>query len=188
MVRASGFKRLGFMKPMRQIIKNWFRRCEGAVAIEFAILFMPFLLITLGIIELSLMFLSASIVEGATDSAARLIRTGKVQQSTGDHEAMFRQALCNYATALVDCNDMIIEVLPIDSYSDYTGPSYGADGTMVPQGFDAGGSNDKVIIRVAFRYEMITPIVGTLLNGTDGGTQFISTIVLQSEPYEFQGI
>jgi len=172
---------------MIQTINKWFRRRDGATAIEFALLVMPFMLITLGIIELSLMFLSASIVEGATDAAARLIRTGKVQQSTGDQEAMFRAALCTYATALVDCDDMIIEVIAIDNYADYTDPVFDGDGAMISQGFDPGGSNGKVIIRVAYRYEMITPIVGNMLNGADGATQFISTIVMQSEPYEFMG-
>jgi Flp pilus assembly protein TadG len=172
---------------MIQAIRNWFKTSEGATAIEFSLLVMPFMLITLGIIELSIMFLSASMVEGATDSAARLIRTGKIQQSAGDQESMFREALCDYATALVDCNDMIVEVISIDSYADYTDPVYDSDGTMISQGFDPGGSNGKVIVRVAFRYEMVTPIVGHMLNGADGGTQFISTIVMQSEPYEFMG-
>ena len=168
-------------------INTWYKRRDGAAAIEFALLVMPFLLITLGIIELSLMFLSASIVEGATDSAARLIRTGQIQQASGDQETMFRDALCQYSTALVTCEDMIVEVQTIENYTDYTAPVYDADGTMISQGFDPGGSNDKVIIRVAFRYTMITPIVGPILNGADGGTQFISTIVMQSEPYEFMG-
>lgn len=172
---------------MIQTINKWFRRCDGATAIEFSMLVMPFMLITLGIIELSIMFLSASIVEGATDSAARLIRTGKIQQSGGDQEAMFRTALCSFSTALVDCEDMIIEVIAIDNYTDYTDPVFDTDGAMISHGFDAGGSNSKVIVRVAFRYQMITPIVGNMLNGPDGATQFISTIVMQSEPYEFMG-
>lgn len=167
--------------------RRWFENIDGATAIEFSLLVVPFIVITLGIIELSLMFLSASIVEGATDSAARLIKTGQIQQTEGDPETMFRDALCEYAAALVDCEQMVIEVSTIESYSDYTGPVYDSDGAMISQGFDPGGSNDKVIIRVGYRYKMITPIVGPLLNGADGATQFISTVVLQSEPYEFMG-
>lgn len=175
---------LGFML---QTIRKLLRRKDGSTAIEFSMLVVPYMLITLGIIEISLMFLTASLIEGATDSAARLIKTGKVQQTGGDPEQMFRDALCSYAMVLVDCDDMVIEVTTIDSYSDYSAPTYDADGNLVPQGFDAGGSNDKVIIRAAYRYQMITPIVGPLINGPDGSTLFVSTIVMQSEPYEFQG-
>lgn len=166
---------------------KWFKRDDGTTAIEFSMLLVPYLLICFGIIELSLMFTSASILEGSTHSAARMIRTGQLQQSGGDPEAMFRQGLCDAAVILIQCEDMVIEVQALDSYADFTGPNYDADGNMVSSGFDAGESNSKVLIRVSYRYSMITPIVGNLLNGEDGSTLFVSTIVLQAEPYEFLG-
>ncbi len=168
-------------------IRRWFKRDDGATAIEFSMLFMPYMLISLGIIEVSLMFASASILEGATDSASRLIRTGNLQQSGADPETAFREAMCEFAVVLIDCEDVDIEVTVLGSYGDYAGPSFDGDGNMVSSGFDPGGANDKVLIRVAYRYEMITPLVGPLLNGPGGSTLFMSTIVLQTEPYEFQG-
>ena len=173
---------------MLRVLRRWWKREEGATAIEFSMLLFPFMLLSLGIIEISLMFTSASLLEGATDSAARLIRTGQLQQSgSSDPEGDFRDAMCSFATVLIDCEDIVIEVVPLNSYSDYTEATYDADGNMVPQDFDTGGSNDRILIRAAYRYKMITPVVGPLLNGPDGGTLFVSTIVLQAEPYEFQG-
>ncbi len=172
---------------MGSFSQAFIKKEDGATAIEFSMLLMPYLLICLGIIELSLMFASASLLEGATDSAARLIRTGQLQQSNNDPETMFRDAMCDFAVALIDCNDLVIEVTTLDSYNDFTAPTYDADGNMVSQGFDAGASNAKVLIRVSYRYTMVTPIVGPILNGADGSTLFMSTIVLQTEPYEFQG-
>lgn len=172
---------------MSGLLRKWFRKDDGAAAIEFSMLLVPYLMLSLGIIEMSLMFLSASLLEGATDSASRLVRTGQIQQSGEDPEAMFREALCEFAVVLVECNDMKIEMVKLDSYADYTQASYDADGEFISQGVDPGGSNDKILIRVAYRYSMITPLVGQLLNGTDGTTLFVSTIVLQTEPYEFQG-
>jgi len=169
-------------------INKWIRREDGSTAIEFSLLMMPYMLISLGIMEISLMFMSASLLEGATDSASRLVRTGQLQQSNSDPETIFREQLCNYAVVLIDCNTMIVEVRTLDGYGDYTGPTYDGDGNIVSSGFDAGGSNAKVLIRVAYRYTMMTPLVGNLLNGPDGSTLFISTIVLQTEPYEFQGV
>ncbi len=179
------FERL--VKMLRRI-RRWFRKeDDGSAAIEFSMLVFPYVMISLGIIELSLMMLSGSLLEGATDKAARLVKTGQVQQSNGDPETLFRDKLCDSAVFLIDCADMEVEVMPLDSYGDYTEATYDADGNMVSSGFDAGGSNDKILIRVSFRYQMITPLIGPLLNGTDGGTVFVSTIVLQTEPYEFQG-
>ena len=172
---------------MLRLLRKYLKRRDGSTAMEFSLLMIPFITLTLGIIELSLMFTAASLVEGATGTASRLIRTGQIQQGGGDPETVFRDALCEFATVLVDCGQMVIEVQPLNSYADFTGPTLDVDGNMVPQGFDAGGSNDRVLIRVAYNYTMMTPLVGPLLNGPDGQMQFISTIVLQSEPYEFQG-
>ncbi len=173
---------------MLSFIRKWMKRKDGSTAIEFSMLLIPYITLSLGIMEISLMFMSASLLEGATDSAARLVRTGQIQQGAGDPETVFRQALCDYATVLVRCDDMIIEVTTLNNYTDYTPPTYDVNGDMVTAGFNAGGSNDKVLIRVAYRYSMMTPLVGPLLNGPDGSTLFVSTIVLQTEPYEFQGV
>ena len=172
---------------IRRLIGQWFHKEEGATAIEFSLLLWPYLLISLGTIEISLMMASASLLESATDRASRMVKTGQLQQSGGDPEELFRQELCQYAVVLIDCDAMVLESTPMDSYNDFSGPTLDGDGNLVSGGFDIGGSNTRVMIRVAYRYSMVTPIVGTLINGADGGTQFISTIVLQSEPYEFQG-
>lgn len=175
---------------MLNLFRNWRKKKDGTAAIEFSLLAMPYLMLSLGIIELSLMYASASLLEGATDSAARMIRTGQLQQSgSADPEGDFRQAICDFATVLIDCNDVTIEVMAMNSYSDYSGMAvqYDAEGNMVSQGFDPGGSNDRILIRTAYRYTMKTPLVGPILNGPDGGTLFMSTIVLQTEPYEFEG-
>ena len=172
---------------MTGFFRKWVKRKDGSTAIEFSMLLMPYLMLMFGILELALMFTSASILEGATDSAARLIRTGQIQQSNADPETVFRDALCEFAVILIDCNDMVIEVTTMNSYADYTAPTYDVDGNLVSAGFSAGTSNDKVLIRVAYRYSMITPVVGNLLNGSDGSTLFMSTVVLQTEPYEFLG-
>lgn len=173
---------------MLRIIRKWLRKDSGTTAIEFSMLLMPYLLLSFGIIELAIMYTVGNILEGATGSAARMVRTGQLQQSgSADPEADFRAAICDFATAFIDCGDVVIEVSVIESFEDYTPPVYDADGNLVSEGFDAGSSNDRVLIRTSYRYEMLTPLVGPLLSGGTGSRVFVSTIVLQTEPYEFQG-
>jgi len=171
-------------------IRSYFRQDDASASLEFALLFIPYLLLTLGIIEISLMFTAGTLLEGATSSAGRLIRTGQIQQaSVEDPEAMFRDALCDYATVLINCNEVEVEVIQLDSFADAAtnSPQFDEDGNFVSQGFTPGGSNDRVLIRIAYRYRVITPMVGTLLAGEDGARLFLSTLVLQTEPYEFEG-
>lgn len=171
-----------------RFLNRWIRHKEGTTAIEFSLMAIPYIFLTLGIIELSIMYASASLLEGATSSAARLIRTGQIQQSGANPEDAFRTAMCDYATVLINCNDIVIESIPLTSFTDYNSmqPQYDEDGNMVSQGFNAGGSNDKILIRVAYRYTMMTPFIGTLLAGPTNSRLFMSTIVLQSEPYQFE--
>lgn len=136
------------------------------------------------------MYAAGSMLEGATGSAARLIRTGQIQQAAdSDPEAAFRSALCSYASVLIDCNNVQIEVQRLDSFADVDAlpPSFNEDGDFVSRGFAAGGSNDRVLVRAVYRYPMMTPFIGPLLTGPDNTRLFISSVVLQTEPYEFTG-
>lgn len=177
------------LRKLCKLLPKWAKDDRGTTAIEFSLLAIPFIFLSIGIIELSIMYASASLLEGATGSAARLIRTGQVQQSTGDQIAMFEEALCNYTRVIVNCNDIDYEVIVLDSYSDFEDnpANVDADGNFSSSGVDFGGVSDKILIRTAYRYSMMTPFVGQLLAGPDNARLFMSTIVLQTEPYEFEG-
>ena len=172
-----------------EFFKKWVEKKDGVTAIEFSLLAVPFLFLMLGIIEVSLAFTAGTLLEGATSSAARLVRTGQLQQSVGDPETAFRDEFCEYATVLVNCNDVTIEVQTMPSFADYSAyqASYDADGNLDSAGFDAGGSGDTVLIRVGYSYDMITPFIGDLLTNDTGKMFFMSTVVMQVEPYDFGG-
>lgn len=173
---------------MIKFIRKWGKNREGATAIEFAFLAMPYLLLSLGIIELSLMFASESMLEGATTRAARVVKTGQLQQSgTADLEGDFRAKLCDHAPVLIRCEDIVIEARVMESFSDYENmqPQFDQNGDMQTVGFSLGGSSEKIMIRVAYTYTSFTPLVGQMLWGADSSRMFMSTIVLQSEPYDF---
>lgn len=170
-----------------KLFKAWLGQKDGSTAIEFSMLAIPYVMLTVAIIELSISFASATLLEAATNSAARMIRTGELQQSSEDPETMFRDQICDYATVLINCNDVIIEVQTMASFSDFgsLAPQFDENGSMVSRGFSAGGSSDRVLIRVSYTYNMMTPFIGQLLAGQDGSLLFMSTIVLQTEPYDF---
>jgi Flp pilus assembly protein TadG len=173
-----------------KFFSSWFKNKNGTTAVEFSLLVIPYIFLSVAIIEVSVMYASASLLEGATGSAARMIRTGELQQSqAGNQEALFRNAVCNYASALINCDDIIIEVQPMADFSDFESMTqqYDSDGNPISQGFNPGGSSTKVMVRVSYRYHMMTPLVGPLLAGPNNTRLFVSTIVLETEPYEFQG-
>jgi Flp pilus assembly protein TadG len=175
-------------RKARKTRKSWRRNEDGTTAIEFSFLAMPYILLSLGIIEISLMFAAETLLEGSVTQAARSVKTGQLQQSGAENlEALFRQNLCKKAPVLIKCENILIEARVMESFSDFAAmqPTFDEDGNLVPQGFDAGGSSARILIRAFYRYTAITPLVGELLWGMDRSREFMSTIVLQSEPYDF---
>lgn len=174
---------------LRNIFFGWRKDESGTTAIEFSLLAIPYIFLSIGIIELSIMYASASLLEGATGSAARMVRTGQIQQSSGDQIAMFEDALCNYTRVIVDCNDIDYEVIVMSDFDDFDDnpANFDGDGNFTSSGVNFGGVSDKILIRTAYSYSMMTPFVGQLLAGANNERLFMSTIVLQTEPYEFEG-
>lgn len=175
---------------VKRLMTRWGRETEGTTAIEFSLLAIPYVFISIGIIELSLMYATATLLEGAVNGAARMIRTGQLQQSMSvDPAQVFRDEVCRRTVSIIPCGDIEIEALTMGTFGDYDSmlPQYDANGDMQSQGFNIGDSNDRVLVRASFRYSMMTPFVGPLLAGSSNSFLFMSTIVLQTEPYEFEG-
>jgi len=161
--------------------------------VEFSLVGIPFIFMVIGIIEMSMMFTSQSLLEYGTSQGARLIRTGQVQQGGG--EAAFRSAVCDTvaitaAREFIPCEDIQFQVVTLDDFSDAANqppPSFDEDGDLEDQGFDPGGVSDVVMIRVAYKYPIVTPLMSSLLtNNGDNSRLMVSTTVLQTEPYQFE--
>ena len=176
------------LKLLRKNLSLWGKKEDGTTAIEFSFIAVPFIMMAVGILEVSMMFAGGNLLEGAVADAARLVKTGNIQQNGGD-ESTFRAALCASAPVIIDCNDVEIEVIPVGSGSFFDIASLGAqfdsDGNFQSRGFNAGGVNDVMLIRAVYDYEMITPLVGTIITGGEGSMRMMSTVVFQTEPYEF---
>ena len=155
--------------------------CRGTTAVEFALLALPFFVFMVAILETGYMFLLAIVIEGATADAARQIRTGEIQQSDAPI-AQFRQVLCDNTYDLVPCGDLIIDVRNFSRFADAAPPPLAGN----PQGatFAPGSSGDVVVVRVAFQWSFITPLLEYVLGDASGTTRtFISSAAFRNEPF-----
>lgn len=171
------------------IQKPWKKNQSGSTAVEFALIGIPFIFMVIGIIEMALMFTSQSLLEASTAEASRQIRTGAVQQGGG--EDVFREELCDFASLLIPCDEIQYQVEALEDFGDaqdFPDASFDDEGDLEDQGFDPGGVSDVVMIRVAYKYPIKTPMMQLILtNNNDSNRIMLSTIVLQTEPYEFEG-
>lgn len=168
---------------------HWIKQISGVTAIEFSLVAMPLILMLIGTIEVCLVFAKQGVLEAATSGAARMIRTGQVQLDA-DPQTAFEQTLCDTAALMIDCAEIQYQVEALGSFDDadkFPEPEFDDEGNMVDQDFMLPGSNEVVLIRVYYRYPIVTPLLQPLLAspGQAGTRTMISTVVLQTEPYEF---
>jgi len=168
--------------------KGWGKNDEGSTAVEFSFVALPLILMMIGIIEMSLMFTAQSLLEASTGSAARIIRTGQLQQA-GSPEDLFVDTMCDFAEMLIPCEDIRYQVMSLNDFGEADGvpePTFDENGEMEDSGFSPGGVNDVVMIRTSYAYPIVTPIMQLVLPNNDNNSRtLVSTIVFKTEPYEF---
>ena len=172
---------------MKRFLKSWVRETDGVTAVEFSMVGIPFILMTIGIIETALMFTAQSLLQESTFAAARLVRTGQVQQAAGDPEQMFRDAVCDFSALLIPCERIQFQVKTVPNFeaADDEPPTFDEDGNLEDTTFDPGTENSVVLIRVAYNYPVVTPLMQAIYANTAGNRRtLLSTIILQTEPYQ----
>lgn len=176
---------------MRNFWGRWFWGVSGVAAVEFSLIGLPFILMTLSVVEMAIVFTSQSVLQNATFSAARLIRTGQLQQGQrGDPEQAFREAVCDFAELAIRCDNIQFSVSRLDDFSDADDlqPEFDEDGNLENTEFEPGAENDVVLIRVVYNYAITTPIMQQVLSDVGGNRRsLMSTIILQTEPYNPDG-
>lgn len=159
---------------------------RGSVVTEFAMVAPPFILLMMGIIELSVMFFTSSVIEGATKEAARTIRTGQVQ-SEADPVAAFQSQLCDALFNVIDCTQVIYNVQTFGSFNAVNMPiEVNEDGEIINNGFSPGGSGAVTVVRAIYRWEYTTPLIGDLITAGLAGNLIVSTVAFQNEPYNVE--
>lgn len=183
-------------RPFKTALHDLFKRTRrgsrrfslaraGTAAIEFALVAPPFFLLMLGIIETGgLMFVSTHL-EGAVNDAARQIRTGNVQ-GAADPIAAFRGILCAELVVAIQCgSQMVIDVRPFNQFQSVAfTPYYDQNGQPSGNVFNPGSAGDIVLVRVAYNWNIMTPLLGQYLG--DGGTNrklIEAAGAFRNEPY-----
>ena len=156
---------------------------SGGAMVEFGLLAMPFLLLLVGTMEISVMFFTGAVIEGATKEAARQIRTGNIQTS-GDPVTTFQNQLCEALYNVIDCSKVVFNVQTFADFGSVNMPiEVDEDGEVINTGFNPGGSSAVTVVRTIYRWEFITPLINQAIPAGFGGHLIVSTAAFQNEPY-----
>jgi Flp pilus assembly protein TadG len=171
--------------PLR--FQRFGRDQNGAAAVEFAMIAAPFFFLIFGLLEVCMLFIMSTVMEHAISESSRSIRTGQAQQAELD-ESDFRDMICSKVFDLLDCDEKLhIDVEKLDSFAG-GGSNVPLDGEGNVDdsgfGFDPGGPNEVVAVRVYYEWALITPVISAPLANMNGSKHLIqSNFVFRNEPY-----
>lgn len=198
-----------FLNRARRAFCGFGGASDGAAAIEFAILVLPFIILVFAIFETFTAFAGEQLVGNAVETMARKIRTGEITfgqgKSTDMTEAEFRQAFCDEISIFHMCDDaevttpskLYIDVRQFANYSDMplsvpkiSTEAY-SDLDTSEFAFSPGGADSKNMVRAYYRWSVVTDLVRPYVanikpTGETVPTQFliVATSVFENEDYE----
>jgi Flp pilus assembly protein TadG len=169
---------------------------DGAVAIEFAVLALPFFALIFAILETSLVFFAGQILDSAVQDASRKIRTGQAQAMT---VSSFRTEICNGLYGLFKCADLKVRVRPINSYDSSstsigggsvikstcqaTGDPADCDWTLTEE-YNSGSGNSIILVEAYYKWPVMLNLPGFNLATQAGGTRLLAAVrVFSNEPF-----
>jgi len=198
MVRRQGQNKFGIgsmagAQPFSlaaHIEARWQRYAEdrrGATAVEFAMIAAPFFFLIFGLLEVCMIFIMSTLMEHAVSEAARPLRTGQAQQASMTEEE-FRQSVCFEFYEILDCDARLsIDVRMIESFAaSPTGLPLDEEGDLENEdfGFEPGGPNEIVAVRVFYEWDLITPYISQPLQNMNGNKHLLQVnAVFRNEPF-----
>lgn len=176
------------------------RSRDGAAAIEFALLAIPYFLVVFAIIETFIAFTGEQLVANATDTMARQLRTGQITRAynvaTDKTEAQFRDMFCDEISILIQCSDdggdkLILDVRSFSTFAEIPDHIPRKNGDLdAANTFTPGGPGSKNMLRAYYRWSVVTDLVRPYISGlrpADGSLPneflIVATATFQNEAY-----
>jgi Flp pilus assembly protein TadG len=181
--------RFFFIRARRRLTRfagRFSRADQGATAIEFAIVAIPFLLLVFAMIELGLVFMVSLLLENAIIDVGRTIRTGQVQ-TAGGNAASFKTAVCNKIGPIGSLSCSTALKLDVRTYDNYAASNTSASNTAdLPSSmqFTPGSPGSIVLIRAYYTWPLITPLLQTGLKTANGQRIIYAATAFTNEPYD----
>ena len=170
--------------PKRSLLRDE----NGATAVEFGMVAMPFLLFILGIMGMGLYYLAVISLEYSVESAARKIRTGEAEKSALTVGG-FKNLICAAATG-IDCSKVTVIIESKKTWSAIVPPSCVTNGSQTPSSGSVGdllsdysGSASQVVLITACYSWPLADNFNFMKFSTSGPTIIQAATAFKNEPY-----
>ncbi|MCO6391471.1 pilus assembly protein [Aliihoeflea aestuarii] len=178
----------------RPLLRRFLRRRDGSTAIEFSILVIPFVLLVFAILESCISFAAQQIMTNAADDVARLYRTGQERSPSDPNQSAaeavrLRAMVCDKMQILVSagCPGLSVDLRTFNSFASVSSidtPIKDGDLDTGQFGAMAGGAGSKNMLRVYYKWPIITDLMRLSMSNLSGGKVLhFAMVTWQNEPY-----
>lgn len=164
--------------------RGFWRRDEGATAVEFALLVIPFIFLLLMIVDVALMYLVGGSLTNATQVVARQIRVGTITSSNTSYSTL-KSKICAQTMFAVNCTSKIyVSIREItDSSTISSGSPLDSNGNFpTAQTYYTGIGSSTILMLVYLPWKPFFIPLGTG-QMSDGSYLIAAGSFFQNEPF-----
>jgi Flp pilus assembly protein TadG len=171
------------------IVARFLRRNDGAAAVEYAFVALPFFGLVFAILQTAVVFMAQQQLETATEQAGRFVMTGQAQNDALT-QAQFGTLVCNQVSALFKCSNIMIDVQSPSGFSSATTSApaltFNSTGQVTNTwSYNLGSPGSIVVMRVMYQWPLVKgPLSFNLANLANGNRLLIATAVFKNEPFQ----
>jgi Flp pilus assembly protein TadG len=171
--------------PKRALLKDE----NGATAVEFGMVALPFLLFMVGILAMGLYYLALISLEYGVESAARKIRTGEAERDSLTVGG-FKDLICKTAVG-IDCSKVTVIIQNAKTWSGINPQACFANGSQTPSTGNSandalsdysGSASQVVLVTACYRWTLGDSFKFVKFS-TSGPTIIQAATAFKNEPY-----
>lgn len=173
--------------PLPTPLRRFWKRRDGATAVEFALIAMPFFMLLIACFDLALIMIGMISLDMATSKASREIRTGILTAGNSSRNA-FRTEICSEMAWISDCNSKLqVDVRTFDNFNLVPlAEDPIADGAFVEEDmqYTIGEGNKIQLVRAYFPWKTMSPFLSGGFNSLSSGEIVLtSRSIFRNEPF-----
>lgn len=188
-IRSKFIKPAAGRVPTRGL-RSFLRRQDGAAAVEFGMVALPFFGLMFAILETALVFFAGQSLEAATAEAARQVMTGQVQNAGYSQADYKKNVVCAYlktGVSMFDCDNGVY--VSVQTYTTFANAQSSApitngdiDASKLP--YAPGQPGDIVVVQLYYKWTVYVSLLGDNLSNLGGDRLLVATAVFRNEPYK----
>jgi Flp pilus assembly protein TadG len=173
------------------IFNRFKRNKNGSVAVEFALISIPFFGLIFAIIETAMVFWCGQVLETAVAAVSRNVFTGTIATSlaavpTGTSAQKFKTLICQEIPGLFDCAGLVqIDVQSFTSFQTVVLPPITNSGDInaAAFGYNAGTGGSIVVVRAAMGYPVYTGFMNNNASLSGRRNLIVASAAFRNEPF-----